>query len=146
MTKQGVSRISISLPPDLLQDFEQVVGEMDFDRSKAIQQAIRDFLTEYRWERDDDAYAVGTITLIFNHEIQGLESELTATQHHHPDVIMSTTHVHLNNSHCLLVIVVKGKATEIKELAVKLKGLRGVQQLKLTSLLGAPPTKHSHSH
>ncbi len=144
--KPSAARISISLPPNLLQEFDSAIVQMGIDRSKAIQQAIRDFLTEYLWEQDAKAYAVGTITLIFNHEVQGLESELTATQHKHPDIIMSATHVHLDHDHCLLAIVVKGKAIEIKELAVKLKGLRGVQQLKLTSLLGAPPTKHSHPH
>lgn len=146
MPKSSVARISISLPPNLLREFDNAIEQMGIDRSKAIQQAIRDFLTEYRWEQDEKAYAVGTITLIFNHEVPGLESELTATQHHYPDVIMSATHVHLDHDHCLLAIVVKGKATEIKELALKLKGLRGIQQLKLTSLLGAPPTKHSHPH
>ncbi len=146
MTKSGAARISISLPPNLLRDFDSAIEQMGIDRSKATQQAIRDFLTEYRWEQEEKVYAVGTITLIFNHEVQGLESELTATQHHHPDIIMSATHVHLNHDHCLLVIVVKGQATEIKELALKLKGLRGIQQLKLTILLGAPSTKHSHPH
>ncbi len=146
MTKLGAARISISLPPNLLREFDSAINQMGIDRSKATQQAIRGFLTEYHWEQDEKAYAVGTIILIFNHEVQGLESELTATQHHHTDIIMSATHIHLNHDHCLLVIVVKGEVIEIKELVAKLKGLRGVQQLKLTSLLGAPPTKHSHPH
>ena len=49
MSDQGVARITISLPPPLLDEFDQVIVPMKLDRSKAMQQAIRDFLTEYRW-------------------------------------------------------------------------------------------------
>ncbi|MFX1562101.1 MAG: nickel-responsive transcriptional regulator NikR [Promethearchaeota archaeon] len=144
MAKPGVARITISLPPDLLQDFEKVISQINYDRSKAIQQAMRDFITEYRWDHDVKAYAVGTITLIYDHEVQGLEAKLTKIQHHNPEVISSSIHIHLDAEHCLLVVVVNGEAGSIQELAKQLKGLRGVKQLKLTSLM--MHEAHTHQH
>lgn len=134
MAKQGVSRISISLPPNLLDDFEKVITKIGYDRSKAIQQAMRDFISEYLWKHDPTTNAVGTVTIIYDHAISGLEEELTVIQHQHTDLITSSTHIHLDKHHCLLVIVVKGQATQIKELATKLQSLRGINQIKVVSL------------
>ncbi len=135
MTKPGVARISISLPPNLLDEFDQVTSSIGFDRSKAIQQAMRDFISEYLWEHDPAVRAVGTITIIYNHEIPGLEEELTNIQHQYTPLISSATHIHLDSHHCLLVIVVNGQARKIKELASQLQRLRGINQLKVTSML-----------
>ncbi|MFX0204018.1 MAG: nickel-responsive transcriptional regulator NikR [Candidatus Hodarchaeota archaeon] len=138
MSKPGVARISISLPPNLLEEFDNVIQRIGYDRSKALQQATRDFITSYRIEYDPNAIAVGTITLLFDHDISGLEAELTDVQHHHTDLITSTTHIHLDGHHCLLVIVVKGQASRIRQLTTELQSLRGVQQIKLTSLMANP--------
>jgi len=146
MSEQGVARITISLPPSLLDEFDEVIAPMDLDRSKAMQQAIRDFLTEYRLKHDLTAAAVGTITLIYDHGVRGLEARLTDIQHHHPDLITASMHAHLDASHCLLVIVVRGTAGAIQELATLLKALRGVDQLKLTSLMAAKVSPHEHKH
>lgn len=139
MVKSGVARISISLPPRLLQEFDAVLKDLEYNRSKAIQQAMHEFISEYRWEHEPQTNVVGTITLIYDHEIRGLEAELTEIQHHQFDIITSSTHVHLDHHHCLLVVVVKGNAGKIQTLASQLKGLRGVKQLKLTSLLSGSP-------
>jgi CopG family nickel-responsive transcriptional regulator len=146
MSKPGVSRISISLPPTLLEDFDAVITDIGYDRSKAIQQAMRDYISEYRWDADPDATAVGTITIIYDHDVSGLEGELTAIQHQHTDLITSTTHIHLDSHHCLLVIVVKGQAVQIKQLASKLLSLRGIHQLKVTSMMEERTAESHHSY
>ncbi len=146
MSKSGVARISISLPPGLLEEFDRVTSNIGYDRSKAIQQAMRDFVSEYRWEYDKLASAVGTITIIFDHDIPGLEGELTRIQHQHTDLITSATHIHLDSNHCLLVIVVKGEALKIKRLATQLQSLRGIHQLKITSMMDEVSAQSSHSH
>lgn len=146
MTKKGVARISISLSPKLLEEFDAVTRGIGYDRSKAIQQAMRDFVTEYHWDYKPQTTAVGTITLLFDHDIHGLEAELTDIQHHYTDIITSTTHIHLDSHHCLLVIVVKGVASQIQKLAKQLQRSRGVQQIKLTSLMTSHTSQHVQLH
>lgn len=67
-----------------------------------------------------------------------LADKLTERQHHHHGSIVSTLHVHLDSHHCLEVVVVKGKARDVKRLADELIGAKGVKHGKLvTSTTGA---------
>jgi CopG family nickel-responsive transcriptional regulator len=138
MSDSGVARISMSLPPSLLDELNAVIQEIGLDRSKALQQAIRDFITNHQLEFNPDANGVGTITLLYEHDVPGLESELTEIQHRHTDLITSATHVHLDGHYCFQVIVVKGKTAMIHKLAVTLQSLRGVCQIKHTILTPSP--------
>ncbi|MFX1565005.1 MAG: nickel-responsive transcriptional regulator NikR [Promethearchaeota archaeon] len=146
MTRSRVTRISISLPQNLLEEFDQITSNIGYDRSKAIQQAMRDFISEYRWEQDPDASAAGTITIIYDHDVSGLESELTRIQHQYTNLITSATHIHLDTHNCLLVIVLKGLAATMKQLATELQRLRGIHQLKVNSMMTRAIISHQHSH
>ncbi len=131
MAEKGISRFSVSIHPELLREFDDTINRMHYDRSKAIQLAMRNFLTEYKWEHEEEGLAAGTMTIIYDHEARGLEESLTDTQHHHIDTISSAMHVHLNERSCLLVIAVKGKIKTIQDLAKDLMSKRGIEQLKL---------------
>jgi CopG family nickel-responsive transcriptional regulator len=48
-------------------------------------------------------------------------------QHDFGSVIVSTQHVHLDHHHCLEIVVVKGKSTEIRELVGVFKSMKGVK-------------------
>ncbi|MCP8310066.1 MAG: nickel-responsive transcriptional regulator NikR [Candidatus Methylarchaceae archaeon HK01M] len=130
MTKRGVSRISISIPPDLLEEFDRAIKNLGYDRSKGIQVAMRDFLTENKCMYEERGMVAGAITIIYNHKVKGLEDDLTDTQHLHYNVISSTMHIHLDERNCLEIIAVKGEAKSIHNLAKKLM-VRGVKQIKL---------------
>lgn len=131
MAEKGVLRFSVSVHPELLTEFDETIKRMHYDRSKAIQLAMRSFLTEYKWEYDEEGLAAGTMTLIYDHDARGLEESLTDTQHLHMDTISSAMHVHLDEKNCLLVIAVKGKIKTIQNLAKDLVSKRGIKQLKL---------------
>ena len=74
---------------------------------------------------------VGAIAMVYNHDVKGLEEELTDIQHRFEDVICSSMHVHLGEDNCLEIIAVRGKASDVKDLAQELKTRRGVKQIKL---------------
>ncbi|RKX42526.1 MAG: nickel-responsive transcriptional regulator NikR [Thermotogae bacterium] len=128
----GVSRVSISLPPEMLEEFDRVVERLGMTRSKAVQVAMRDFLTEHRWETAEGMVA-GAITLLYDHKTRGVEEEVTDIQHEFRDVISSTTHVHLDERNCLEIIAVKGDVARIRELYRRLMAQR-VKQLKFSLL------------
>lgn len=92
-------------------------------------------MTEYRWEYEKEGVAPGTVTIIYDHEVKGLEESLTDTQHLRRNIISSTMHIHLDERNYLLVIVVKGKVKTIQNLAKELMGKRGVKQLKLATVM-----------
>ena len=130
----GVTRFSVSVDPTLLEEFDGAIGEVGYNRSTAIQMAMRDFLTEHRWSTEEEGVVAGAITMIFDHHVKGLGSALTSIQHDFLDVISSTTHVHIDHDNCLEILAVKGDIERIKGLTGSLRVSRGVKQLKFSML------------
>ena len=128
-----VARFTISVPPELLSSFDAVSATKGYtSRSEAVRDALRDYLVAHEWESDgtgpdDRSEVVGTITLVYDHEIRRLSDELMERQHRVHAHILSTLHVHLDDRNCLEVIVVRGRREEIVDLADSLISLRGVK-------------------
>jgi CopG family nickel-responsive transcriptional regulator len=123
----GITRFGVSLDEGLLARFDRLISGKGYaNRSEAIRDLIRDSLVRDQWELGD-ADAVGTLTLVYDHETRELEDRLTELQHAHYKAIVSTLHVHLDAHHCLEVLVLRGKAALLKSIADKLIGTRGVK-------------------
>lgn len=131
-----VHRIGVSIPQDLIEKFDLVTRRMGFkDRSKALQAALRNFIAEFEFGREEGEGA-GAIIFLFDHTVRGVEDALTEIQHSYREVINSTMHVHLNEQNCLEILAVKGKTEIIKNLCQKISGVRGVKQIKLVTVHG----------
>ena len=129
MTKRGVARISVSVSPELLKEFDATVKRMGFDRSKAVQAAMRNFLTDFRLQEGRGTVA-GALVMVYDHKVKGLEETLTDLQHRFESVISSTMHIHLSKHNCLEIVAVRGEVKKIQALAQELMTERGVKQLK----------------
>jgi CopG family nickel-responsive transcriptional regulator len=123
----GVTRFGVSLDEALLAQFDRVIARKGYtNRSEAIRDLIRESLVREQWELGADE-VVGTLTLVYNHDVRDLSDKLTDLQHAHYKAIVSTLHVHLDAHHCLEVLVLRGKAKELKSIADRLIGTRGVK-------------------
>ncbi|MEM2904595.1 MAG: nickel-responsive transcriptional regulator NikR [Candidatus Bathyarchaeia archaeon] len=131
MSQKGVERFSASVPPFLLKEFDSAVEALGLDRSKAIQQAMRAFLGEYRWTNQPSGLGVGALVVVYDHEVKGLEESITDIQHEMKGVVTSSMHVHLDDRRCLEIVAVRGEVAAIKRLAQGLSARRGVEQLRL---------------
>lgn len=128
----GVSRFSVSLPRQLLEDLDLMVAARGYDsRSRALADLIRDGLVDY-WQQFDAREIAGTVTLVYDHHRRNVQQVLTEIQHEHLRLIVSSLHVHLDHDNCLEVIVVRGKAKAVKALADALAAADGVKHGKLT--------------
>ncbi|HXT84045.1 MAG TPA: CopG family ribbon-helix-helix protein [Verrucomicrobiae bacterium] len=138
-----VKRISISLSPTLLDEFDRSMGKTGFtDRSKAIQTALHSFIDDSNWvgnkdnkhsenEFHDEDTGAGAIILLYDNHVYNQDSISTQVQHNYNDVICASTHLHLNEHNCLESIMVNGKAKRIRELAKKLSENRGIKSIKV---------------
>jgi CopG family nickel-responsive transcriptional regulator len=100
-------------------------------RSKAIQDAVRLYVNERKWlQQEPNIQQTGIILMVYDHEVRGLESDLTETQHHHSDLVTSTLHIHIGERDCLEAIAVKGSASDLRHLGDELATKRGVKILK----------------
>ena len=130
-----VGRISFSTPSTLVKQFDQSLVALGYeDRSKALQMAMRNFITEYAWKSEKAKLGAGAVLLTYDHETHAIQEELTRAQHRHRDVISSTMHIHLDESRCLEIISVKGKMERIQTMAKELMRTRGVSQFKLSTI------------
>ena len=127
-----VTRIGVTFPPELLEDFDAIIGKMGYEsRSKAIQDAVRLFVSERKWLQEEaNTEQTGVILMVYDHDVRGLESDLTEVQHHHSSLVTSTLHIHIGELDCLEAIAVKGKAADLRHLSDELATKRGVKILK----------------
>ena len=128
----SLTRFGISLEEDLLKQFDHLITRKgDSNRSEAIRDLIRDNLVKQEWDAGDREI-VGAITLVYSHDTRELTDTLTDMQHHFHNSTVSSMHVHLDEHNCLEVLVVRGKGNEIKKIADRLIGTKGVKHGKLT--------------
>lgn len=126
-------RFGVSIDSRLLFRFDQLIAEKGYaNRSEAIRDLIRDELVEQLWEEEEEE-AVGTITLVYNHEMRDLTEKLTDYQHQVHGAVISSLHVHMDEHNCLEVLVVKGKGGELKRVANRLIGTKGVKHGKMVT-------------
>ena len=126
-------RFGVSLDQHLLDDFDRIVRRRKYaTRSEALRDLIRGQLVSEEWSSDTDREAVATITFVYDHHVRDLSRKLTHIQHDFQGNIMAGMHVHLDHEHCLEVLVVKGKGSEVRKVADALISVKGVKHGKLT--------------
>ena len=127
-----VVRFSVSLESDLLSAFDRLIVARGYaNRSEAIRDGIRRQLISREWEEGDEV--AGVITLLYDHHRPGLAETITEIQHQATSQVISTTHIHLDESNCLEFIAVKGEGKAIQALANRLQSLRGVKHEEIAA-------------
>jgi CopG family nickel-responsive transcriptional regulator len=133
-----LTRIGVAIDSNLLSRFDRLIAKQGYtNRSEAFRDLIRDRLVGVAVE-EAKAPVVGTVTLIYDHHSRMLPEKLMNLQHDHHDLIISTTHAHLDHNTCLEVIVVKGESKRVRTLADLLIGIKGVQHGRL--VVSSPST------
>lgn len=121
-------RFSVAMPEDLLMNFDAFVARRGIakNRSEVVRDLVREALI--RDEADFPGTEVmGTLTIVFNHHASDLQERLHAIQHAHFGMIVSTTHVHLDEDNCLEVIILRGETTDVRKIADVILGTKGVK-------------------
>ncbi|MEA3548789.1 MAG: nickel-responsive transcriptional regulator NikR [Thermodesulfobacteriota bacterium] len=121
-----IKRFSISLDENLLAEFDDFILRRQYsNRSEAIRDLIRKSFIKDEWEAGKEV--VGVISLVYDHHQYQLQERITELQHGFHHQIVSTTHIHMDHDNCLEVVIIRGKAREVRDLAEKLTAIRGVK-------------------
>ena len=130
---EGVTRIGVSLEPELLEKFDNSIREKGYvSRSEAVRDLIRDSLAENEWKNEEE-WMVGTIVLIYDHTLNSVGDKLTDIQHRHMATVNTSVHVHLDSDKCMEVL---------KSFANEISSIKGVLRGRLT--MAAPSTGNLH--
>ncbi|MFZ2456845.1 MAG: nickel-responsive transcriptional regulator NikR [Candidatus Altiarchaeia archaeon] len=144
MKEEPVTRIAISLPPKLLEKFDKMSEHMGYtNRSEAIRDAVRNYILKNELS-SEKGKRIGVISIVYDHDVRGVNDVLTDLQHRYHDVIQSSTHLHLDAHNCMELIMVKGEAKRINEIKNLLTTVSGVthSDLLITGIAG----EHDHTH
>ena len=124
-------RFSVTVPENLLAEFESsYYAESRDNRSEAVRNLMREYISRERWKLGNrEIFA--TITITYDHHMPELTGKLTAAQHDCGDVIICSTHVHINHETCLECVITKGLSDDIQKFIEALKNIRGVKRLNV---------------
>ncbi len=126
---ENLTRFGVTVPEDILEEFDRRLRQVGKEnRSDAIRQLMRSYITEARWQ-EEDGQVYGTVTLMYDHHSSWISKDLTAVQHDHGETIVCTTHVHVGYDTCLECIVLKGKASHIRTFVDALGKVKGLKSL-----------------
>lgn len=123
-------KTGVTLDIDLLRKLDSYMDKMGYrNRSRIINRAIEQFLSE-KMELLEEGRGVGILTLIYEHHVGDIEHKMTHIQHKYLDIVVSNTHVHLDEENCLEVIIVKGDKVRIRELVSELERLQQIKVIR----------------
>jgi CopG family nickel-responsive transcriptional regulator len=125
-------RFGVSIDEKLLNHFDRVIGDKGYvNRSEAIRDLIRDMLVKEE-TADPETEVIGTLTIVYSHEVRELSDRLNEIQHSNFQNIISSVHVHLDEHNCLEVLLLRGAGKVVKAIADRLLSVKNVRHGKLT--------------
>ncbi len=121
-------RFSVAMPEDLLMSFDAFVARRGLakNRSEVVRDLVRDALIDDAIEFPGTE-VMGTLTIVFDHHASDVQEKLHSIQHARFGMIVSTTHVHLDEETCLEVIILRGETIEVRDVADQILGTKGVR-------------------
>ncbi|HYA33501.1 MAG TPA: nickel-responsive transcriptional regulator NikR [Candidatus Bathyarchaeia archaeon] len=132
---EALVRTCVSLPNGLLDQFDGIISKRGYSsRSEAIRDAIRSYISSYKWMDSVEGRRIGIISLVYEHDQRGLSDDLTEIQHHHVGLITSSVHIHLDLDNCLEIITLQGEGKDIKAVADAITALKGVKYVKVNTI------------
>lgn len=141
-----MERITISLDEELVGAFDALIAERGYrNRSEAVRDLLRAELARVRERPADGAHCIATLSYVYNHHQRELADRLTALQHNHHDLTVSTLHAHLDHDHCLECSIMRGPSAEVRRFAEALMAETGVRHGSL-NLIAADVARGGHAH
>lgn len=145
--RDDLVRFGVAMESSLLRAFDALVKKRDSTRSELLRDLARAEVT--RAQVSGGADAVATVTLVYDHHVRDLTERLIELQHGLGAKVRSSMHVHLDQAHCLEVIILQGAADELRQFADRVFATRGVKHGGIEMIAGGKTAKdglHVHLH
>jgi CopG family nickel-responsive transcriptional regulator len=123
--------ISITLPSDLLEKFETFMKTRGYySRSEAFRDALRNLIAESELAGTETGFVAATIMITCEYERRDVDMKITEVRHEFDDVVVENVHRHIDDKYCLEIFIAQGKNQRILDLVGRVRGMRGIQQVK----------------
>jgi len=142
----GVTRIGVSLEPNLLEAFDEDITKKGYSsRSEALRDLVRDSLAENEWKNDDD-WMVGIVVMVYDHTASAVGDKLTDMQHAHHNLMKTSVHIHLDDTKCMEILICEDRLSNLKEFASEITSVKGVLRGRLTMVAPSSGNMHHIGH
>ncbi|HVT08493.1 MAG TPA: nickel-responsive transcriptional regulator NikR [Polyangia bacterium] len=141
--KDPLVRFGVAVEASLLRDLDAVAAKRGCTRSELLRDIGRAEVG--RAKVASGVPAVGTLTIVYDHNVRDLSDKLTDLQHELGDDVRAALHVHLSHDLCLEVVVLRGQSDQLAAIADRILALRGVKQGGLELIPDAVGAAHSHA-
>ncbi|MGA3191116.1 MAG: nickel-responsive transcriptional regulator NikR [Candidatus Bathyarchaeia archaeon] len=123
--------ISITLPNDLLIRFDDFMKARGYySRSEAFRDAVRNLIAEADIARVETGAVAATIMITSDYARRDVDLRMTEVRHEFDDVVVENVHRHIDDKYCLEIFIAQGKNERILDLIGRVRGMRGIQQVK----------------
>ncbi len=131
MAKEYVQRITVSLPQDIYEELNTIVGENGYvNRSQLVSEMLRQEIL-IRKQKDENEIMAGTIAYFYDEGFPHLHSKLVSIQRKYIDEVISSLSVLLEENSRMEVLVVQGPVGRLKAVLNEITGCRGVETARL---------------
>lgn len=124
--------VSVSLNEDILGEVDKLQKALGFSgRSEIVRAGIRNLLADEK-ERQNLSGSLFAVLLAIHDERS--DDQVTMMQHDYDKLI--TTHIHnkIDGDRCLEIFLIKGEASEIKEMTKKFQANKKMDHVKLIAM------------
>ncbi len=122
-------KFGIYVPEELMHELEDCMRSLGIkNKSLVFREALRLFISEHKWRAGGSI--LGVISVVYDHEVRGIDSELTDIQHDYLNEIISALHIHVDRRNCMLVLALKGSSERVKSLLTRIIKLKGVKLVR----------------
>ncbi len=135
-----MQRITISLDEELAQAFDALSTEQGYQsRSEAVRDLVRRAVDARLLDTGGET-CVANLSFVYDHHTRDLARRLTDLQHDHHELVISSTHVHLDHGSCLESTLMRGPTGAVRALGGQIQSERGVR-FGAMNLVSAAATK-----
>jgi CopG family nickel-responsive transcriptional regulator len=105
---------------------------------------VRQAVEARRQEEAAGAHCVASLSYVYDHHTRALAQRLTSVGHAHHDLVVATTHVHLDHETCFESTILKGPTQAVMQFVDAVRAERGVRH-GAVNLINVEPNDH-HGH
>lgn len=123
--------ISITLPGELLVRFDKFMKTRGYySRSEAFRDAVRSLIAESDMAKTETGEVAATVMITCDYARRDVDLRMTEVRHEFDDVVVENVHRHIDDKYCLEIFIAQGKNMRILDLIGRVRGMRGIQQVK----------------
>lgn len=127
--------ISITLPSGLLGKFDEFIKARGYySRSEAFRDAIRSLIAEAEVAKLETGTVAATMMITCEYARRDVDLRMSEVRHEFDDVVVENFHRHIDQQYCLEVFIAEGDYQRVLELIGRIRGMRGIQDVKATFL------------